>query len=171
MPFNAPANLAWSLTQRGFVGNDQLLSQVTWRDFKDKSVKLCFKDSAEPALLHMYTCVSPKNMDVSPNGNYHSSHDKPVVDDTVKDIIQNFYGTQPWGHSEYFSKSYTHSIATLTRLQALAGNSLHEQRHLIFKDGAGDKVKFSNKLFIPVSRSIACLLLRPMQTLFLNLSI
>jgi hypothetical protein len=149
--FNAPANLAWLATQRGFMANDTLLSDVIWRDFKDGSAKLCFKDLRDPALLHMYVSVSPKNMHVTPNKNYHFSHNKSTPNDTLKNVTQHFLGEQPWGNNELMGKHFPTAVANLARIHALAGTPSQERRNLITHEASGDKVKFSVKLFTPVS--------------------
>jgi hypothetical protein len=147
MVFDGPQNLLWSAKQTGFAASDTLSSNVSWRDFRDGSSKLCLVNSSEPAVLHLYASVSGKNFKVSFDGDYHISHAKQNVDDTVKSVTQHFCVEQPWGSNLIFANQFTKSISNLAELQAKIGRNDLEPRHLIMKEGSGDKIKFSTKLF------------------------
>ena len=151
MVFDAPKNLLWLAKQRGFAASDVLTSNVSWRDFRDGLSKLCLVDSSKPAVLHMYTSISPKNFKVSFDGDYHISHAKLNPDDTVKSVTQHFYVEQPWGSNTIFTKQFRELIGNLALLQAKIGRTDLELCHLIVNKGSSDKIKFSTKLFMLAS--------------------
>jgi hypothetical protein len=162
MAFNAPASLTWSSATKGFMGNDAIVSDVTWRDFKDKSTKCCFKDSSEPALFHMYVRGSPRNIAVSPSGSYNKNFQKKTNEETIKAITQSFFGIQPWGPNALIGKPFPACIANLQKIQGLISAKL-ENRHLLYNEGTGDMVRFSNKPFSKVCISS----FRPHKTLIM----